>query len=85
MIVLSANDVNSKSPVESAYYARSVVQKNGLYLMSQYARFTKRRLKMFIMMFDLYWEGTMEKLIIWTGGQRRLSYRYTLGNLEIAH
>ena len=32
--------------------------------------------------FDLYWEGTMEKLIIWTGGQRRLSYRYTLGNLE---
>ena len=32
--------------------------------------------------FDLYWEGTMEKLIIWTGGQRRLSYRYTLGNLQ---
>ena len=36
----------------------------------------------FDVVFDLYWEGTMEKLIIWTGGQRRLSYRYTLGNLQ---
>ena len=25
--------------------------------------------------------GTTVKLIIWTGGQKRLSYTYTLGNL----
>ena len=27
--------------------------------------------------------GTTVKLIIWTGGQKRLSYTYTLGNLGI--
>ena len=77
VIVLCAHDATSKWPAKSLLRQVRRAQKKdtlaniSLCLSSQSAPFTK----ILVTKFDLYWEGTKEKLIIWTGGQRRLSYR----------